>query len=43
MFFTRGEIHKEMTNQETLGISKNCKNEFNEEEIKKKTMETKKR
>ena len=45
MFFsTRREIHKEMTNQDTQGISKkNLKNEFNEEEKKKKAMEIKKR
>ena len=43
MFFTRREIQKEMTNQDTQGISKNFKNEFNEEEKMKKAMETKKR
>ena len=32
-----------MTNQDTQGISNNCKNKFNEEEKKKKAMETKKR
>ena len=47
-FFTRREIHKEMTNQDTQKISKIFKNEFkkkevNEKEKKKKAMETKKK
>ena len=46
-FFTRREIHKEMTNQDTQGISKIFKNEFKKKEVnekeKKKAMETKKR
>ena len=47
MFFTRREIQKEMTNQDTQGISKTQQNDFkkevNEEEKKKKGMKTKKR
>ena len=43
MFFARREIQKEMTNQDTQGISKHFINEFNGEEKKKKAMETKKR
>ena len=35
-FNTKREMQKEMTNQDTQGISKTCKNDFKKNEFKKK-------